>query len=444
MKKIFAIVSVMVLLACATAAFAGCEELGVTQSMLNADYWILRTKGADEILMSPENIAQFNAKICENHATHCTDIVTFAETISGASLKNAVMPNKKAYAENFVDGKKVTGEFLDSVAQECNVAAISDTVKCRFAFVKENNSVRAMPTDKASYRTNKNSLFDRYTVSSLKIWEPVAVLHSSTSGQWSFVRAKNCEGWIKTVALAFCDKAAVGKYMKMPFAVVTAAKIYPREGLTGKRWEFLLGTKLPLAENQDVVAGEVSSHTSHVVLLPDNDADGNFTTRELLIPLNADLHEGYLEYTQANLLRIAFKLLGEPYGWGGDFAQWDCSALIHDVYSVFGFDLPRNSSAQTRIPSFHADVKKYSDSEKEKLLSQQPAGAFVQMPGHIMLYIGNARDKPYILHECYALYKDRSKNSKIEMNCAVVSDMELYRANGKKIISCIENINAIK
>lgn len=444
MKKVFAIVSVMVLLVCATAAFADCEELGVTKSMLNADYWILRAKDADQIVMSPEDIAQFNAKICENSATHCTDIVAFAETVDGETVKKAISPDKRLHPNNFVEGKPVTKEFLDSLTEECNVAAIPATVKCRFAFVKENSSVRAMPTDKASYRTNKNSLFDRYTVSSLKIWESVAVLHSSASGQWSFVRAKNCEGWIKTVALAFCDKATVEKYLKIPFAVVTAAKIYPREGLTGKRWEFLLGTRIPLAENQDVVIEKVASHTSKVVLLPDNDADGDFTTRQLLIPLNAELHEGYLEYTQANLLRIAFKLLGEPYGWGGDFAQWDCSALIHDIYSVFGFELPRNSSVQTRIPSFHADVKNYSDIEKAKLLSQLPAGAFVQMPGHIMLYIGNARGKPYILHECYALHKDGSKNSKIEINCAVVTDMELYRRNGKKIISCIENINAIK
>jgi len=444
MKKIFAIVTAMILFSCATAAFASCEELGVTKSMRNADYWILRTQDADKLLMSAEDIAQFNAKICANPATHCTDILAFADTVGAESVKNAISPQKKLLPKNFVDGSRVTQNFLDSVVSECNIESISDSLKVRFAFANENLSVRALPTAKASYKTLKNQLFDRYTVSSIKVWEPLAVLHSSASGKWCFVRAKNCEGWVRSEGLAFCDRQTLEKYIAMPFIVVTDAKIYPREGLAGKRWEMLLGTRLPLSENQNTVVGEVASHTSYVVLLPENDENGNFKTRELLIPQSADIHEGWLDYTQANLLRIAFKLLGEPYGWGGDFAQWDCSALIHDVYSVFGFDLPRNSAVQTRIPSFHADTKKYSDIEKEKLLSTLPAGAFVQMPGHIMLYIGTARGKPYILHEAYALYKDSNKKDELLMNCAVVSDMELYRSNGKKVISCIENINAIK
>lgn len=444
MKKILSIFVAILLFAFVGTAFANCEELGVTKSMLNADYWILRTQDADKIIMSANDIAQFNAQICANSKTHCTDILSVADIISGESIKNAISPKNKLLPNNFVDGNRVTPDFLNSVVAECNTESISDTVKVRFAFAKENLSLRTLPTEKASFKTRQGKLFDRYTVSSIKLWEPLVVLHSSASGAWCFVRAKNCEGWVKTEGLAFCDRETLEKYLKMPFVIVTGSKIYPREGLFGKRYELLMGTKLPLSENQDAIVDSVSSCTSRVVLLPENDENGNFKTRELLIPMSADVHEGYLDYTQENMLRTAFKLLGEPYGWGGNFAQWDCSALIHDVYSVFGFELPRNSVVQTRIPSFHADTKKYSDSEKEALLATLPAGSFVQMPGHIMLYIGTVRGKPYILHETYSLYKDSSKKEEIFMNCAVVTNMDLYRSNRKKIISCIENINAVK
>lgn len=441
MKKFPAIIAAIVLTVFATAAFAACEELGIPKAMLTPSFWIARTKEADRILLSAEEIEKFNANICVTPRTHCANLLEYPKIVAGEEIKKAISPEKKLLPKNYVDGQRVTQNFLQSLVEECNIEGIKEQVPVCYAFAADNLKLRALPTLKSSYKTAQGKLFDRYTVSSVKIWEPLIVLHGSKSGKWLFVRTKNCDGWVEAGGVAFCDRAAFEEYQKPPFVVVTGAKIYPREGLAGRRHEFLLGTKLPLAAAQENIVGEVSSCTSKIVLLPENDESGNFAVRELLIPDSADIHEGYLGYTQENLLRTAFKLLGEAYGWGGDFAQWDCSALIHDVYSVFGFDLPRNSLVQTRIPSFHAETQKMRDEEKERLLSELPAGTFVQMPGHIMLYLGTVNGKPYILHEVYALHRS---SRKIHINCAAVTNMDMQRANGKKIISSIENINAIK
>lgn len=442
MKKFLSFLTAIIIFSFATPSFAGCPLPGVTKSMLNADYWLLRAKDADKILFSAEDIEKFNAQISATPKTYCANLLEYPQDISKDDLIRAVSPEPNFHPKNYIDGKRATQRFLQELTDECNICGISENNLTRFGFAADNLQLRTLPTLKSSHKTAHDKLFDRYTESSVKIWEPLIILHSSKSGEWLFVRTRNCSGWVQANGVAICDRATFEKYIKMPFIIVTGAKIYPRIGLMGKRYELLMGTKLPLAENQDTIVEGVASSTSRVVLLPESDENGNFKTHEILIPVSADIHEGYLDYTQENIIRAAFKLLGEPYGWGGNFGQWDCSALIHDVYSVFGFELPRNSRVQTRIPSFHADVKKYSAAEKEKLLSELPAGAFVQMPGHIMMYIGTARGKPYIIHETHALYS--KTGHEIYLNCAVVTDMNLYRANGKKIMDCIENINAIK
>jgi len=51
-----------------------------------------------------------------------------------------------------------------------------------------------------------------------------------------------------------------------------------------------------------------------------------------------------LPFTRANLLRQAFRFLGERYGWGHDYQGRDCSGFVSEVYRSMGVQLPRNTS----------------------------------------------------------------------------------------------------
>ena len=444
MKKICTIICVLLLLTAAMPAFSA-DKLGAEAKMQTADYWILRIQNPDEILMTPEAIKEFNAKIIATPQTYCRNLLEYPEKLPRDRVISAIGAEKKLKQGNYIDGKPVTQEFLDSLLAECNLEAVQEEMPVRCAFASANSMLKVLPTEKTSHKTPKDRLFDRYTESFIKIWEPLAVLHTSRSGEWCYVVTSNCDGWMRTEDLTFTDKANIEKYLNMPFITVTGTKIYPRSGLTGERYEFQLGTRLPLdSEHEDIVKG-VGCFSSYTVLLPGRDYKGNFYEKKLLVPYSADVHESFMPYTQENLLKCAFKFLGEPYGWGGSFGQWDCSAMIHDIYSLFGFMLPRNSGAQVRIPGFSADTEQMSDDQKCRLLAALPAGTIIQMPGHIMFYLGMVRGKPYIFHETYATYgHEKDKMKEILINCAVVSDMDLRRSNGQKIISCIRKCVAIQ
>ena len=79
-------------------------------------------------------------------------------------------------------------------------------------------------------------------------------------------------------------------------------------------------------------------------------ADGFVFWRRAWIHGKADVSVGYLPYTRAHILRQAFKMLGENYGWGGQREGRDCSSFIMDIYNVFGIRSPRNADQQEKIP----------------------------------------------------------------------------------------------
>ncbi len=449
MKKLCTILSAVILLFAVLPANSA-DLLGAEKKMQNVDYWLKNIKNADEQIMTRRQIKKINAGIREAKGTYCLRLLEYPDAVSGERVKGIISPEKHLCKNNYVNGLPVTNEFMDALIEESNLAAVQDTVEVRYAFAADNTVVRAEPTHIGSFSSPDDELFDRYVVSLIKIWEPLLVLHTSKSGVWSYIIAANCNGWVRTEDLTFTDKKNFKKYSKKPFLLVTGAKIYPRSGLKGKRWEFQMGTRLPLAKKHNTIVESVGSYSSYVVLLPAKDQNGNLVEKELLIPRSADVHVGFLPYTQKNIIKSAFKLLGEPYGWGSSFVQWDCSGLVHDVYSLFGFELPRNSGAQVRIPAEFYDAKIMNDEEKTELLAQLPAGTMIQMPGHIMLYLGTVNGKPYVLHDTYSAHKheeeteDGALGKEILINCVVVSDMELRRANGKKIITCIEKIVAVR
>ncbi|MDO4952882.1 MAG: SH3 domain-containing protein [Synergistaceae bacterium] len=443
MKKLCAIISLLLLAITALPAFSA-DILGAEAKMKTAEYWISRIQNPDAVVMTPEEIQEFNGKILATPNTYCKNLLEYPETLPKERVLNAIGVERKLLPDNYVNGRPVTQAFLNGVTEECNLDAVCDEMPVRYAFAAKNSMIKTVPTTKSSHKSPDDKLFDRYIESFVKIWEPLAVFHTSRSGKWCYVVSQNSDGWVRAEDLTFVDKETMQKYLNMPFIIVTGAKIYPCSGLTGERYEFQLGTRFPLAEDRNTELNNIGSLSSYSVLLPGRDADGNFCEKKLLIPYSADVHEGFIPYTQKNLLKHLFKFLGEQYGWGGSFGQWDCSAMIHDVYSIFGFALPRNSGAQARIQGLSTDTRQMSDEQKCQLLATLPAGAILQMNGHVMLYLGTVNNKPYIFHETYSAFGHSGALKKIIINCAVVSDMDIRRSDGQKIISCIKRSVAIQ
>jgi hypothetical protein len=106
---------------------------------------------------------------------------------------------------------------------------------------------------------------------------------------------------------------------------------------------------------------------------------------------------GFLPYTPRNMVDQAFKMLNSPYGWGGMYAEQDCSSLIQEVFSTVGIVMPRNSDQQSMVGILAAG---FSDKENPdvKLPALQrtaaPGITTLYMKGHIMLYLGLVQGRP--------------------------------------------------
>ncbi len=106
--------------------------------------------------------------------------------------------------------------------------------------------------------------------------------------------------------------------------------------------------------------------------------------------------------TRRALLKEAFRLLDEPYGWGGHEGGRDCSRYLLDVLSKFAIRAPRHSSRQAEAGSFTVNVSEAkSDLEKAALIEAAARRGIVLLhfPGHIMLYLGRTLEgTPMAIH----------------------------------------------
>jgi hypothetical protein len=112
------------------------------------------------------------------------------------------------------------------------------------------------------------------------------------------------------------------------------------------------------------------------------------------------LHKGYLPYTQKNILTQAFKFLHAPYGWGGMYGEQDCSKFLQEIYATTGVRIPRNSTSQSNMGKAKIELNFLSkESKAKKVNNWAKAGVTIfHLKGHIVLYIGNYKGEPFIIH----------------------------------------------
>ena len=121
----------------------------------------------------------------------------------------------------------------------------------------------------------------------------------------------------------------------------------------------------------------------------------------MALPRRLDSATEYLPLTSANLVRQAFKFLGERYGWGHSYDGRDCSGFVSEVYRSMGVQLPRNTSDQAVSPVFARRAFGEGDSREARLAAAKAldVGDLVYIPGHVMMVIGHVDGQPYVIHD---------------------------------------------
>ncbi|AEM79861.1 SH3 domain-containing protein [Thermoanaerobacter wiegelii] len=424
----------------------------VIEDMLSPEYWIRKIDNAGKVIMTPQEIENFNRKIINKVGMVC-DIETYKESLKKDELikliKSYEIPKKPMYNRY---GNLIEEDFYDDVIENTNLEKIEDVNPVKYGIAIRNTSIRSFPTEEAVFDKQGDIEFDRFQETGCQAFEPLVILHKSKDKKWYFVQMYNYSGWIKAEDIAIAkDKKELFDYINsLSFLLVTGNYIKTQSNPFDKnvsKLEFTMGTKIYL-EKENILhqIGNQSVIGNYLVKLPVRNEEGNLEFRYALISKKEDVNVGYLPYTRENILKQAFKLIGDRYGWGDSLGGRDCSSYIMYIFKTFGIRLPRNADEQeVSEGKSYKFTEEMSIEERIKVFDSVKPGALVYMPGHAMMYIGKEKGIPYIIHDFHGYgEKKEDKYEFIPVNEVMVTSVLLPTASGVPFIEKFTSVLEIE
>jgi hypothetical protein len=344
---------------------------GVDDAKRSAATWIARLPPgeADRVLLDAGAIRALNAR----YAALADGPVDPLEprVASAAAVKEQI-----AAAFAHVESSRRDGKIVIDDASLAEARARSDRLSPtdELRVLRAEAALWCIPTLTPVLAPGGSVAYDRNRCSEAHAGELVRVLGRTGDG-WALVHAGYAVGWMAGEAAlgARLGEAEARRHRDGGLRAVVTRDRTDAGGAPVLR----LGTSFPLE----------SRASGPVVRIPAEDG-----LRE--VPLGGRLERGPLPLTRRAVLSLAFEHLGDPYGWGGYEGGLDCSRFLHDLLAVFGLSLPRNSSVQALAGTRVIELSGLPAAARAAALREANACGIVlaQMPGHIMLYLGEDGD----------------------------------------------------
>ncbi len=385
--------------------------IGVREKHLSPSYWM--QPGGDAVIMTQTEIEAFNRKNVAGEAT-LNDVRAIPDRLSRADLTEHLRSISRIprYPRIYTDGTSVTDADFARYEDALNLGAIQNDNPVRFALAVTRTSLRTYPTDDLLFSHDATDRdIERFQESILFPGDPVAVLHESADGQWALVQSYNYTAWVRLSDIAIAARGPVFDYVDAKgFLLITGDKVstvYNPEIAAVSELSLDMGVRVPLSRPeslQDNLYGQ-NPYLHHMVLLPIRETDGSLGFKHALIQRKADVHVGYLPYTQNNIIRQGFKFLGERYGWGHRFNGRDCTGFVLEIYKTFGITLPRNSGDQrdSEIGVNQRYTANEAEAAKLRRLEQAMPGDLVYIPGHVLMILGQSDGEPFAIHDVHGM-----------------------------------------
>lgn len=398
-----------------------------TKAMLDPDFWINRISGAEKPVKTPQEVEAFN-KYIRSFVKENVDVFQLDQTRPGKqitdqlTLEYETLKNRKLFD---VDDKYVPKSFFDEkIKPLVQVDKVPSRIKMKWGAAIRSTSVRALPTMVKMLEDKGDVEFDQLQFTLIKLWTPVGIFHSSSDGKWLYVQAPYVRGWVKARDIAvFPSRQDMKKYAASDrFLVVTgeSVPIFKDAARQTVLQRPTMGTVVPQAG---------ADEKNYVIWMPYRKDDGGAGVAKAYINKRSDVSGKFPAYSQANIIRQAFKLLGQRYGWGGQYNGRDCSGFVHDVFLSLGVAFPRDSKQQALVGIQLGFFEPFRDDEERKkvLDSARPGLTLMKMPHHQMIYLGKVNGEYYTIHSTWAerIGQDPKKDEKNRINQVVVSDLNL-------------------
>jgi len=280
-------------------------------------------------------------------------------------------------------------------------------------------NLRALPTAKPFYhdpkKTGEGFPFDYNQNSSYHLNTPLYVSHYSRDRKWAYVRGSAAYGWIKVSGMAIVDNRFAKKFKNNNYAVVVRdnLKLYHNDKYLSL---VKLGTIFPMTKSS-------SKDKKKAYIFARRGSKGNAILKTVTTSKSGLIAKKPIPMTANNAAMIAKQFYNEPYGWGGLLQTRDCSSFTKDYFAPFGIFLRRNSSKQARDGDY-CNIRGIPKGKKKRTIisKAKPFRSMLYVPGHIVLYLGQYKGEPVIMHTYWGA---RLKNgSKKILARTVITTME--------------------
>ncbi|HHE05715.1 MAG TPA: glycoside hydrolase [Epsilonproteobacteria bacterium] len=391
----------------------------VSFSPLQADYLLKVSKRLhSKIDRMPKGVVKDMKKIPQNPAYYAKQIKPFSKsrqkqldrqfnkkyfkpwTLSSLDLPKQdfgwevrFVQKKPIYRAN---GSVIRASVYNKWIDNAHYEAI-DSKKYKAITVKRTN-VKALPTSAAFYRNPKKTgegfPFDYNQNSALHINVPLLISHFSRGKRWAFVRASYSCGWVKTSDLALVDSKFIKSFKNGDYAMVIKDDMRLYDENQKALSLVKAGALFPIAKD------------GKSYLVAKRNTKGHASIHKVKVENPKHIAKKPLAFTPKNVAMLAREFYGEPYGWGGGYECRDCSATTRDFLGAFGIFLRRNSSKQAKDGT-PIKIKNWPKAYKKKFINQnaKPFRSLLYVPGHIVLYLGQFKGEPVIMHTYWGIRK---------------------------------------
>ncbi len=309
------------------------------------------------------------------------------------------MNKSTGYGEDLKPNAKA---FNDELIKSMDIAHYpSAKIK---AVVVRDSDVRAVPTNKPYYLSQKGYPFDRYQNSLIFQGTPVLITHFNTDKTYAHIQSSFVYGWIKVSDLAYMrdkDIELLTKLKNYVMPIKDKIPLYTDYGdfYTNARVGELFAL-IPQSQNasQNPQKKELKAYGFL------RDAKGYAALQSVILD-EKDFFVFPKAFNSENMAYFIDTMLGQKYGWGGLLGNRDCSAFTRDSFANFGILLPRNSYAQSRYANNYVDLSSMKAKEKEDyiLKNATPFGTLIYLKGHIMLYLGERNHQAIVAHSIWSV-----------------------------------------
>ncbi len=271
------------------------------------------------------------------------------------------------------------------------------------AVVVRDSDVRAVPTNKPYYLSQKGYPFDRYQNSLIFQGTPVLITHFNTDKTYAHIQSSFVYGWIKVSDLAYMHDKDIELLTQLKDYVMPIKDKIPLYTDYGDFYTQARVGELFALIPKDLAKNHKKDESLKVYGFL-RDSKGYATLQSITLN-EKDFFVFPKAFNSENMAYFIDTMLGQKYGWGGLLGNRDCSAFTRDSFANFGILLPRNSYAQSRYANNYMDLSSMKAKEKEEyiLKNATPFGTLLYLKGHIMLYLGAYNHQAIVAHSIWSV-----------------------------------------